>query len=722
LADGLLSSKTDLTEISGGDYLLANGHDATVASGSGQDLKVESDEAEAGQGSLTAASATGSAEAYSSLTGAGRIASGSVDYSYALGLAASGKRSAVAAAGDGSNVFVKSDEDIGIAHVESGTLTGVTSYDDAWVSTQFLGSGDILGLKASAGIDLQATGVKSASGTSGAGDEVVLLSNEEKGKAKVENGGIFGMAAHDGASVDADFMGSIDLGIASGWIGLGSTASGQSTAMSTGSGSEVTVEADEGKVEADVGSLIGITAYGQGAVTSATSMSGYEILGVSNLGAEYVLAQGDSASAAAGSGDQVIVKSDSSSASVESTVGFVDGLTAFGKAKVSADSMNVEVITPSSTNLYAEGDKVLAASAAGGYVKMQSAAGANRAEVTLGSMTGLAAEGGYVSAGGMSEDGTTSGTKLLASGTESSAASATGLSTVIESNKIAVGTGSAVGMVSKDGQVRADSLGFSSGYPSGSVLEASGKESTIGSSSGGIITMKSNDISTIAGSLVGASASNSNGGAMVSGTSLSTGLSSASGTYLKAENADNAIIAAVAGSAADLNPTSAGMTTGSLVGVGAVSLGATGDLHADSLTASYTGSSSASGSGLLSKAGTSAILGAAGTLTFKPSATNGIDSGGLFAEAGGKTTTSGNSLSSTSGLQSSYTITGALTANRNVAGSITASGTSESKFVFAGYTGDRTNKYRSNSGTYSVSSYYNTVSAIPPVSKGASIS
>ena len=710
----LSSSQAGQLSTSDGEYLLAEGREATVASASGHDIEVKSDEAGAQQGSITGVSANGMAEAFSSSMGAGN---GAVGYSYALDLGANGKESAVAASADGKDAFLRSDSHIALAHVEDGTLTGVSACEDAMASSYFLGSADWQDIRTSAGANLRASGVQSASGASGVGDEVVLLSNDEKGKAKVEGGGIFATAARGGASVDAGMMGSIDLGIGKGWIGLLTKADGDKSATGTGSGHEVIVEADAARVQATAGSAIGATAFGPGAQTGASGMGGFGEGLASTLMATNVQAQGLAASAGAGAGVNVAIQSDGSSSSVEATAGYVDGLTAFGNGLVTAEALNVETALPSGTNLYARGEKALGASAVGAYVRMQSGTDVNRVEVSIGSMTGLAAEGGYVSAGSMSEDGTASGTNVKSSGTKSSAASATGASAVLESGKISVTAGSAVGMVSKDGQVGANSLGFGSGNPSGSVLIASGRESTLGSSSGGIITMKSDGISTEFGSVVGASASNSNGGAKVSSSILSAGSVGASGSILTAENADNAIIAAISGATADLKPTSAAMIAGTLIGVGAISLGATGDLHADSLTASYTGSSAASGSGLKSMAGTSAMLGASGTLTFKPSASNGIDSGALFAEAGGKTTTPGNSLSS-GALQSSYQIAGILSVNRNVNGLITADGSSSTRFVFAGYDGDKTKRYKNSPGSYSVSSFYNTN---PFVSSGASI-
>jgi hypothetical protein len=518
----------------------------------------------------------------------------------------------------------------------------------------------VLDGQGSIGTGLSASGEDSASGASGFGDEVIIKSNNQMGEAKVTNGGIVGMAAHESAQVGADLLGSVGLtdGTVSGWIGLNPSATGTMAALGTGFGSEVNVEADAAIVETTVGSIIGLTASGENSRTSADSIGGYQLLGMPTLSASNVLAEGKkSASLASGASLTTLrVESDEMHGSVDAIFGSVVGSSASGDARITADTLDFNSGTPSATALSAKGQKAFAASA-------------------IGASTALGTDG------------------------------------------VTVNVGSLVGLGAENGEVTADNLGFVGALPSGSgLLKASGTKGTIASASGASITLQPDGISALLGSLVGASAANGNGGAIVRSTGLSAGVASASGTNIKAENADNAIIAAVSGATADLSPTSAGMTAGALIGVGAISLGPAGDLHADSLSTEYGTTSKSSGGGLFSKAGTSALLGASGALRFDPSKSYGIVSGILpYAESGARTITLGNSVSS-SNLQSACEVTSPITANRNVGGSITASGVSETRMVFAGYLGSTTKTWKNTPGTYTVNAWYNNI-----LDKGASI-
>ncbi|MFZ2471582.1 MAG: hypothetical protein WAW52_06525, partial [Methanothrix sp.] len=545
---------------------------AAIASGTGDRVVIVADEdkgrAKVEKGSIAGVTAFDNAEVAGGLLASGQmqVAVGTQMLdgmgSAGIGLSGSGEKSASLATGSGDSVVIVADEDKGRAKVEKGAITGVTAYENAKVGSDLLASGDVqlaigplvLDGKGSLGTGLSASGDDSASGASGFGDEVFTKANNQMGEAKVTNGGIVGMAAHESAQVGADLMGSAGLtdGTVAGWIGLHPSATGTMSALGTGFGSEVNIEADEAIVETTLGSIIGLTASGQNSRTSADSIGGYETAGVSTLDASNILAQGDSASAASATSlVSSVIASDLISVNTGSVVGSVakDG-------QVQADSLEFGSLSPSGTNLKASGTAASAASATGLSTVIES----NKVSVNAGSVVGIAAEGdgAYVQADSLGFSSLLpSGTNLKASGTSASAASATSpLSTAtIESDKISVNAGSVVGMAAEgDGAyVQADSLGFSSLYPSGTILKASGSSATAASATGlGMTVLETNKVTVNIGSLVGLATESGE----VTADSLGYNGVSSIGSILQASGSKS-VIAAGAGNKITLQPASA---------------------------------------------------------------------------------------------------------------------------------------------------------------------
>jgi hypothetical protein len=759
-ADMLHSEKAGTLSTSHGIGLLAQGEGAIAVGASGDKISFSPDEANVKKGSLTGAAANGDA----SVTSAGLASFKDFASTLSIGdlLEAVGEKSAALATGKGEKVTIQSNEDKARVFVEQGSITGVTAYKNARVAGDLLTSGDIqldigslvLDGEGSLGTGLSGSGEKSAAIASGTGDRVVIVADEEKGRAKVEKGSLAGVTTFKNAQVAGGLMasGQMQVGIGTqmldgmGSAGMGLSGSGdKSASLATGSGDSVLTEADKNKGMSNVekGAITAVTAYKNAKVASDLLASGDVQLaigplvldGKGSLGTGLSASGDDSASCASGFGDEVFTKANNQMGEAKVTNGGIVGMAAHESAQVGADLMGSSGLTDGTVagwiglNPSATGTLSALGTGFGSEVNVQ--ADAAVVETTTGSIIGLTASGqdsitSADSIGGYQLLGmpTLSASKVLAKG-EKSASLASGASLTmlkVESDgtqgSVDAILGSVVGSSASGGaRITADALDFKSGAPSATVLIAEGTKGTIASASGASITLQPDGISVLLGSLVGASAANANGGAIVSSTSLSAGVASASGTILRAENADNAIIAAVSGATADLSPTRAGMTAGALIGVGAISLGPSGDLHADSLSTEYgTTSRSSSGGGLFSKAGTSALLGASGALIFDPSKSYGIESGVLpYADAGARTTALGNSVSS-SNLQSAYEVTGLITANRNAGGSITASGSSETRMVFAGYFGSTTKTWKNTPGTYTVNAWYNGV-----LDKGASI-
>ena len=373
-----------------GQGLLGMGEkSASTASGAGDRVVIKADKdegkAEVDQGSIAGVTAYKNA-----LVGSGLLASGEMQLavgpqaldgkgSVGEGLLGWGEKSASAASGAGDRVVIKADKDEGKAEVDQGSITGLTAYKNALVVSGLLASGEIqldfgspaLDGKGSVGEGLLGWGDKSASSASGVGEKVVIKSNDELGRAKVTNGGITGMAAHDGAVVGAGLMGSAGLtdGTVAGWIGVNPSATGTMSALGTGSGSEVNVEADAAIVETTKGSIIGITASGANSITSADSIGGYKTALFPTLAATNVLAQGDSASAASAISllSTAIIESDKITVKTGSVVGM-----AAENGEVTADSLDVSSLTSSSgLGLKASGDKSTAIAAAGNVITIQ---------------------------------------------------------------------------------------------------------------------------------------------------------------------------------------------------------------------------------------------------------------------------------------------------------------------------------------------------------------
>jgi hypothetical protein len=442
----LASFKSAVSDLSTGEMLTADGDkSAVLATGNGAKVTIKADEDE-GRARVEQGTIAGVAAYKNARVSGYELASGEIELdigalvmdgegSLATGLSGSGEKSAALASGAGDSVVIVADDDKGRAKVEKGSLAGLTAFKNAQVSGGLLASGDtqlaigplVLDGKGSLGTGLSASGDDSASGASGFGDEVFAKSNNQMGEAKVTKGGIVGMAAHESAQIGVDLLGSAGVtdGTVAGWIGLNPSATGTLSALGTGFGSEVNVEADAAIVETTLGSIIGLTASGQNSRTSADRIGGYEIAGVSTLGASNVLDQGDFASAASATGLSAAIESNKVSVNTGSVVGMV---------------------------------------AAGGQVEAQ----------TLGTSSLYP-----------------SGTYLAASGTSATAASATGLgTTVIEANKVTINTGSLVGLATENGQVTADSLGYNGISSIGYGLAASGSKSVIAAGAGNKITLQ----------------------------------------------------------------------------------------------------------------------------------------------------------------------------------------------------------------------------------------
>jgi hypothetical protein len=574
MAENLFSGKAGDLSISYGNDLRARGKEAIAVSSAGQMIKFQPGEARVEIGSLTGLAANGDARVTSAALASYKDSAAT--FSTGGLLAAEGDNSAALASGSGAKVTIQSDEDKGKVKVEQGSITGLTAYEDARVTGVLLASGGLSGVDGSMGYGLSASGAKSASGASGVGEKVVIKSNEEKGKAKVKEGGIVGMAAHDGAQVDADLLGSIDLGGIKGWIGLNPSATGLKAATGTGFGSEVVIEADGAKVEVVDGSLIGLTAYGANARTSAASMGGLGIAPIAVLSASDVLAEGErSANVASGSGTKVTVESKEKSGSIEVASGSVVGQSAFGNARVTAGTLNFNGLLPSGTDIYARGDHALATLAAGNSIRMETGEDANQAKVDIGMLIGVAADNGEVSADSLGFNGLSpEGLGLKASGTKAVAASATGLSTVLETNKVTVNTGYLVGLGAENGEVTADNLGSNGLTPSGSGLKASGT-SAIAASAIGLGTILGTDKVTVdAGSMVGLGAENGE----VTANSLGFNGLMPSGSGLKASGT-KAVAASATGLSTVLETNKVTVNAGSMVGLAAEG----GQVTADSM-------------------------------------------------------------------------------------------------------------------------------------------
>ena len=625
-----------------GQGLIGSGDkSASLATGSGDSVVVVADEdkgrAKADQGSVVGVTAFKNALVAGGLLASGKtqVAVGAqmvdVKGSTGLGLIGLGEKSASIASGAGDSVVIDADKNRGMAKVEDGTLTGVTAHRNALVAGGLLASGDLqlnvgpfaLNGLGSIGTGLTGSGEDSASGASGFGEEVFTKANSQMGEAKVTNGGIVGMAAHEGGQVGADLMGSAGLtgGTASGWIGLNPSATGTMTALGTGFGSEVNIEADAAVVETTTGSIIGATASGQNSRTSAGSIGGYEIAAVPTLEAENVLAQGESASAGSAAS---LISATIASDKITANTGSVTGMAAKG-GQVQADTLGFSNLLPSGTNLKASGTSASMASAASPL--STATIESNKISVNAGTVVGMAAQGAgaQVEASSLGfSSGLPSGSGIKASGATASAASATGVSTVIESNKISVNAGSVVGMVSAGGLVQADNLGSSNLLPSGTNLKASGTTASAASATSlspipTAIAIESNKITVNAGSVVGMAAEGA--GAQVEASSLgfSSGLPSGSG--IKASGA-TASAASATGVSTVIESNKISANAGSVVGM--VSAG--GLVQADNL-----GSSNLLPSGTNLKAsGTSASMASAAS----PLSTATIESNKISVNAG----------------------------------------------------------------------------------------
>ena len=707
MAENLISSKAGELSISYGDDLRARGKEAIAVSSAGQKIKFQPGEARVEIGSLTGLAANGDARVTSATLASYKDSTAT--FSTGSLLAARGDKSAALATGSGAKVTIQSDEDKGKVKVEQGSITGLTAYEDARVTGVLLASGGLPGVDGSIGLGLSASGAKSASGASGVGEKVVIKSNEEKGKAQVTEGGIVGMAAHDGAQVEADLLGSIDLGGIKGWIGLNPSATGLKAATGTGFGSEVAIEADGAKVQVVDGSLIGLTAYGANARTSAASMGGLGIAPIAVLSASDVLAEGErSANVASGSGTKVTVESGEKSGSIEVASGFVVGQSAFGKAKVTAGTLNFDGLVPSGTDMYAMGDHALATLAAGNSIRMETGEDTNQAKVDIGLLIGVAADNGEVSADSLGFNGLSpKGLGLKASGTSAIAASATGLSTVLETNKVTVNVGSMVGLAAGDGnhspgpdrpEVTADSMGFNGLNPSGSGLKASGTYAIAASATGLGTVLEINKATVNTGSLVGLAAENG----QVTADSLSYNGVSSIGSGLAASG-DKSIAVAGAGNKITLQPNTATVESQTLDPNGVLlALGAGGNsqLSAGSLEASKGLTSSiAKGSGLQASGQNYAMIGVAssGSITcgtiinFQPSSSSSPYYGitipwGAYAGAranGGTVTATTPLMAKAEGTNYVIGGPGATTSTKDYA-NLQATGTSP--VVFAAYT------------------------------------
>ena len=565
MAENLFAGKAgDLLSTSYGNDLRARGREAIAVSSAGQKIKFQPGEARVEIGSLTGLAANG--DAWVTSAALASYKDSAATFSTGGLLAAEGDNSAALASGSGAKVTIQSDEDKGKVKVEHGSITGLTAYEDARVTGVLLASGGLSGVDGSMGYGLSASGAKSASGASGVGEKVVIKSNEDKGKTKVKEGGIVGMAAHDGAQVDADLLGSIDLGGIKGWIGLNPSATGLKAATGTGFGSEVVIEADGAKVEVVDGSLIGLTAYGANARTSAASMGGLGIAPIAVLSASDVLAEGEkSANVASGSGRMVTVESGEKSGSIEVASGSVVGQFAFGKARVTAGTLNFNGLLPSGTDIYARGDHALATLAAGNSIRMETGEDANQAKVDIGMLIGVAAENGEVSADRLGFNGLSpEGLGLKASGRSATAASAIGLGTILGTDKVTVDAGSMVGLGAENGEVTANSLGFNGLMPSGSGLKASGTKAVAASATGLSTVLETNKVTVNTGYLVGLGAEN---GEVTADNLGSNGLTP-SGSGLKASGA-KAVAASANGLSTVLETNKVTVNAGSLVGLAA---------------------------------------------------------------------------------------------------------------------------------------------------------
>jgi len=575
MAENLFAGKAgDLLSTSYGNDLRARGREAIAVSSAGQKIKFQPGEARVEIGSLTGLAANG--DAWVTSAALASYKDSAATFSTGGLLAAEGDNSAALASGSGAKVTIQSDEDKGKVKVEHGSITGLTAYEDARVTGVLLASGGLSGVDGSMGYGLSASGAKSASGASGVGEKVVIKSNEDKGKTKVKEGGIVGMAAHDGAQVDADLLGSIDLGGIKGWIGLNPSATGLKAATGTGFGSEVVIEADGAKVEVVDGSLIGLTAYGANARTSAASMGGLGIAPIAVLSASDVLAEGEkSANVASGSGRMVTVESGEKSGSIEVASGSVVGQFAFGKARVTAGTLNFNGLLPSGTDIYARGDHALATLAAGNSIRMETGEDANQAKVDIGMLIGVAAENGEVSADRLGFNGLSpEGLGLKASGRSATAASAIGLGTILGTDKVTVDAGSLVGLAAENGEVTANSLGFNGLMPSGSGLKASGTSAIAASATGLSTVLETNKVTVNTGYLVGLGAEN---GEVTADNLGSNGLTP-SGSGLKASGT-SAIAASAIGLGTILGTDKVTVDAGSMVGLGAEN----GEVTANSL-------------------------------------------------------------------------------------------------------------------------------------------
>ena len=157
-----------------------------------------------------------------------------------------------------------------------------------------------------------------------------------------------------------------------------------------------------------------------------------------------------------------------------------------------AGSLGFSSLYPSGTTLKASGTTASAASATS--LLSTATIESNKVSVNAGSVVGMVSAGGQVEAGSLGFVGSNpSGTNLVASGTSVTAASATGLGmTTLEANKITVNTGSLVGLAAENGQVTADSLSYNGVSSIGSGLAASGDKSIAVAGAGNKITLQPN--------------------------------------------------------------------------------------------------------------------------------------------------------------------------------------------------------------------------------------